>query len=78
MIILGECVHRDFISKQQYLCTMIKNTYQEIPLKMYMKRPASRDNNAQKGIFAQSVDMIQLTTKISLPVRLVQVAKMML
>ena len=57
MIILGECVHRDFISKQQYLCPMIKNT-KEIPLKMYMKRPASRDNNAQKGIFAQSVELI--------------------
>ena len=25
---------------------------------MYMKRPASRDNNAQKGIFAQSVELI--------------------
>ena len=25
---------------------------------MYMIRPASRDNNAQKGIFAQSVELI--------------------
>ena len=27
---------------------------------MYMIRPASRDNNAQKGIFAQSVELINL------------------